>query len=471
MNKKTAFFCNQCGAEHTKWQGKCNECGAWNSLQEEPLKKQKSETFAQFSNGYKQQNDAIPITQVDTTVKQRIFTGLPELDRVLGGGLVPGCYVLLSGEPGIGKSTLLLQALFGLAVRGFKVLYCSGEESTEQIKLRADRLGTLNDNILLSSQTDLSSIFELVQKTKAQFLVVDSIQTATCAEIASAPGSVSQVRESAARLMEFAKQSGTPTIVIGHVTKDGAVAGPKLLEHLVDAVLHLEGDAQTGFRILRSLKNRFGSTGELGVFSMEYSGLKDVTNPSLFFLEATGATKNREGAAVTICVEGSRPLAVEVQALVGKTTFATPKRLATGLDSARFAVLVAVLEKRVGLTLGTSDIYAGIAGGLKLFEPAADLATATAVTSSLFDIALPKRVAYFGEVGLSGEVRAVTHCVARVQEATKLGFDRIVIPQRNYQTDKEQLLSIAQKSQQEIQIYPIEHVKEMVSEFRNMRVR
>ena len=443
--------------------GRCPDCNTWNSLTEEIAPQARDAQAAHGRSGTGLGNgktQITSITEVETTASRRIFCGLPELDRVLGGGMVPGSLLLLSGDPGVGKSTLLLQALFGLAHRGYKVLYASGEESSEQIRLRAERLGLLHPNILLTNETNLENILEATAQTKPQVLVVDSIQTVSHPDIPNSPGSVTQVRECTGRLMELAKVQGVTTWVIGHVTKEGTIAGPKVLEHLVDTVMHLEGDPNTGFRILRSIKNRFGSTGEIGVFSMGMDGLTDVGNPSELFLE--GMRTGMEGSAVAVSMEGTRPLLVELQALVGKSTFSQPRRLVTGLDQNRFSILVAVLEKRAGLHLSTNDIYANVAGGLRLSEPAVDLAVAAAVASSLLEKPLAGRFAFFGEVGLSGEVRSTTHAIARVLEAQKLGFSRIYMPARNYKMDRDRLLAATRDNPNEIQIYPIENVSQVV---------
>ena len=456
---KTIFECNQCSWQSPKWLGRCPECGAWNSF-EEVRKSAPSDAKSSVSFGRgKGQSLFVPLDALEETNVVRVFTGIPELDRVLGGGLVPGSMTLLSGEPGIGKSTLLMQALHALAVRGFHVVYASGEESPEQIRLRAGRMGCVHGNILLSTETEVLTLLDHVKQRKPDFLVVDSIQTMSHPEISSSPGSVSQVRECSATLLEYAKGHRVSTVVIGHVTKDGSVAGPKLLEHLVDTVMHLEGDPNTGFRILRSQKNRFGSTGEMGVFSMEHGGLKSVTNASSFFLEAR--ENPREGTAVAVCQEGTRPLLVEIQALVGRSTYSNPRRVVTGLDSSRCQILVAVLEKRAGLMLSTNDLFLGVAAGVRISEPAADLACAAAVMSSLFERPLPRKICFIGEVGLAGEVRPVTQVVARVQECVKLGFERIYLPQRSYSTEKDNLHKLIFHLESDAQLYPIDEVREL----------
>ncbi len=458
-NRKTVYVCGQCGSQQQKMWGRCPDCNAWNSFAEEVVA-EKSTTLRPETQGTRPQERPVPITSVQQESVPRIYCGLPELDRVLGGGLVPGSLVLISGDPGVGKSTLLLQALYGLASRGYNVLYASGEESREQIKLRADRLKTVHPNILLFNETDLGTIVSQALHLKPHVLVVDSIQTVAHADYPSSPGSVTQVRECAARLMDIAKLHGITTWVVGHVTKEGAIAGPRVLEHLVDTVMHLEGDSATGFRILRSLKNRFGSTGEVGVFSMQAGGLSDVANPSALFLE--GMKSGVEGSAVAISMEGTRPLLVEIQSLVGKSTLATPRRTVTGLDPNRFSILLAVLERRAGIAIGLLDVYANVAGGLKLSEPASDLAIAASVLSSVIETPWQGRVAFFGEVGLSGEIRATTNPVGRVQEALKLGFDRVYMPKRNFQLEKVALQELIKgEGGGDLQLYPIEHIKEL----------
>ncbi|MEY4066476.1 MAG: hypothetical protein RIR26_2684 [Pseudomonadota bacterium] len=458
-NRRTVYVCGQCGSQQAKMWGRCPDCSAWNSFAEEAVI-EKAPSLRPETQGSRPQEKPIPLTTVQMETVPRIYCGLPELDRVLGGGLVPGSLVLISGDPGVGKSTLLLQALYGLASRGYNVLYASGEESREQIKLRADRLKTVHPNILLFNETDLGTIVAQALQLKPHVLVVDSIQTVAHSDYPSSPGSVTQVRECTARLMDVAKLHGITTWVVGHVTKEGSIAGPRVLEHLVDTVMHLEGDAATGFRILRSHKNRFGSTGEVGVFSMQANGLSDVANPSALFLESMKS--GVEGSAVAVSMEGTRPLLVEIQSLVGKSTLATPRRTVTGLDTNRFSILLAVLERRAGIGLGLLDVYANVAGGLKLTEPATDLATAASVLSSVIETPWQGRTAFFGEVGLSGEIRATTNPVGRVQEAMKLGFDRVYLPKRNFQMEKASLHELLKTGERtDLQLYPIEHIKEL----------
>ncbi len=452
---KTVFVCGSCASQFPKWLGKCTDCGEWNTLTEETISAVANRGTATSSTKV---SNIIPINEVQHRKEKRVFTGIGELDRVLGGGLVPGSLTLLSGDPGIGKSTLLLQALHALAKNGHKVLYASGEESSQQIRLRADRLSTVHPNIFLTNENDIDAILAGTRATKPDVLVVDSIQTVFSPRFPSSPGSVTQIRECTSMLLEPSKGQGISTWVVGHVTKEGAIAGPKVLEHLVDTVMHLEGDSSSGYRILRSVKNRFGSTGEIGVFTMHGDGLAEVPNPSSLFLE--GHRKGVSGSAVAICMEGSRPLLVEMQALVGRSSLAVPRRVATGLDSSRISILVAVLEKHGGLNLSSNDLYASVAGGLKLSEPAIDLATAVAITSSFRSKALPGRFAYVGEIGLSGEVRACPHVVQRVLEARKMGFDRVYIPSRNFKNEKSRL---QEASGNETQLFPIENIQEAIS--------
>lgn len=454
---KNIFVCSQCGKEEPKWVGKCNDCSAWNSFVEE--------TKDVSSYPYQKKAGNVQcLTKIDKPHESRIFCGVPELDRVLGGGVVPGSLMLLSGDPGIGKSTLLLQALHGLASRGYKVLYASGEESGYQVKLRADRINANHPNIFLTNEVDFQAILECVKETKPDVLVVDSIQTVYDPNLTSSPGSVSQIRECTAKLLDVSKGKGISTFVIGHVTKDGSVAGPRVLEHLVDTVLYLEGDTGSGYRILRAIKNRFGSTGEVGVFEMRSQGLVDVPNPSSLFVEGH---KSLPGSAITITIEGSRPILVEVQSLVANSSFSYPKRVVTGVDFNRFSILCAVLEKRGGLHIGTNDIFAQVAGGFRLSEPAVDLALAASIISGHLDKKAKGRFAFVGEIGLSGEIRMVNHMASRLQEAIKMGFHRVYLPARNYHADKSELMALVDKSPQEIQLFPLENVRELVQEYLN----
>ena len=425
MKQKTFFTCQQCGFQSPKWLGKCSDCGTWNSFAEETV------TVAPRSGPSRPSATlARPqrLEEVVASEADRIRCGIAELDRVLGGGVVPGTFILIGGDPGIGKSTLLLQAVNRLAESG-PVLYVTAEESTWQVKLRGERLGVKAKDLYLLAETGLEAILDRVRELKPAFLVVDSIQTIYTAALESAPGSVSQVRECAGRLMQVAKVDGIPTFIVGHVTKDGAIAGPRMLEHMVDTVLYFEGDPGHPYRILRAVKNRFGSTNEIGVFEMKESGLTEVANPSELFLSERSA--GASGSSVVAALEGSRPILVEVQALVSGTSFGTPRRTTMGIDHNRVSLLVAVLEKKVGLSLLAQDIFVNVAGGVKLVEPAADLAVMAALASSHMNRAVPQRAILFGEVGLAGEVRAVSRPELRVKEAARLGFTRCLLPQGN----------------------------------------
>jgi DNA repair protein RadA/Sms len=404
--------------------GKCPECGEWDSLVEEIRRDGAAVGMVAQLTGTGAQPVAIDAVNIDG--EKRLQTHLREFDRVLGGGLVGGSLVLIGGDPGIGKSTLMLQVLFGLAGDKHKVLYVSGEESVKQIRLRSQRLGTIAGNMLVVSETDLDAILSMVAACSPDVLVVDSIQTMFSPALASAPGSVSQVRESAMRLMLMAKKSGVPTFLVGHVTKEGAIAGPRLLEHMVDTVLYFEGDRNHIFRILRAVKNRFGSTNEIGVFEMKEKGLDEVPNPSAVFLSER--PENAPGSVVTASMEGSRPLLVELQALTSSTSFGTPRRTILGLDQNRVALLAAVMEKKLGMHLMGHDIFMNVAGGIKVGEPAVDLGIVAALASSFLDKALPEGTIVLGEVGLTGEVRAISHVENRVAETQKMGFTRCIVP-------------------------------------------
>jgi DNA repair protein RadA/Sms len=420
---KSVFSCQQCGAQAPKWLGRCPECGAWNSFVEEtatPVSVQ-ARSVATLGGG-----GAHLYRDVDTVVSERISSGVSEFDRVLGGGIVPGSLVLLGGEPGIGKSTLLLQAAAHFAAHVGPVLYCSGEESEHQIKMRGERLGVSDAPLYLLAETCVERLLEQVDRLKPALLIVDSIQTVFSLKLQSAPGSVGQVRQAATDLLFAAKGKNLPTILVGHVTKDGSLAGPKVLEHVVDTVLYFEGHQHHSHRIVRAVKNRFGAVSELGVFEMTGAGLRPVPNPSKLFLAERPA--NVPGSAVLCTIEGSRPILVEVQALVSGSTFGNPRRTASGLDQNRLSLLLAVLDKRAGLNLATDDVFVNVAGGLSIEEPAADLAIVAAVASSLRNRAIPSDVVVFGEVGLAGEIRATAHAAFRVREAQQLGFRRCVMP-------------------------------------------
>lgn len=420
----TVFFCQECGYESSKWMGQCPGCRQWNTFVEETISA-KSSGKAQTA-GDKTKNKPAALTEISLEEEDRISTHMQELDRVLGGGLVKGSLTLVGGDPGIGKSTLLLQVCRELAGDGREVLYVSGEESLKQIKIRANRIGEFNDKLKLLCETSLSEIEEAIRRTKPDVAVIDSIQTMYHEEISSAPGSVSQVREATSLFLQIAKGMGISVFIVGHVTKEGTVAGPRVLEHMVDTVLYFEGDRHASYRILRSVKNRFGSTNEIGVFEMEASGLKEVLNPSEFML--SGKPQEASGSIVVCSMEGSRPMLIEIQALVCHSNFGIPRRQTIGTDFNRVNLLIAVLEKRLGLSLGNCDAYVNIAGGIKIQEPAIDLGIAMAVASSFKNRAIDDRLIAIGEVGLSGEVRGVNMIQARVQEAKKLGFTTCVLP-------------------------------------------
>ena len=419
---KTLFVCQSCGYESAKWMGRCTECGAWDSLAEEVRRPATAGSPSMAQKG----NRPVPIDAVEMIDEQRMSTGIDEFDRVLGGGLVTGTLVLIGGAPGIGKSTLMLQVLHGIASRGRRVLYVSGEESVRQLRLRSHRLKTASSSLMVVSEIDIDAIMAMVENEKPDVLVVDSIQTVFSPAITSAPGSVSQVRESAMRLMLMAKRTGIPIFLVGHVTKEGAIAGPRLLEHMVDTVLYFEGDRNHIFRILRAVKNRFGSTNEIGVFEMQERGLSQVNNPSAVFLSER--PENAPGSVVAASMEGTRPILVELQALVSSTSFGTPRRTILGLDHNRVALLVAVMEKQLGMHLMGHDIFMNVAGGVKIMEPAVDMGIVSAVASSFLDRPIRKDTRVVGEVGLAGEVRAVGNVDIRISEARKMGFTRIIAP-------------------------------------------
>ncbi|MBI5187486.1 MAG: DNA repair protein RadA [Nitrospirae bacterium] len=421
---KTFYQCQTCGYTSPKWLGKCPDCGTWNSLVEE-----RKEAVRSLGK-----SEPISLSSITGEYKQRTSTGIKELDRVLGGGVVAGSVVLVGGDPGIGKSTLLIQAVSGLSKKCGKVLYVSGEESPEQIKLRADRLSINSSEIILLSETSLEGIVNTASKISPKAMVVDSIQTVYTQELVSAPGSVGQVRDCATKLMLFAKSSEVPVFLVGHVTKEGAIAGPRVLEHIVDTVLYFEGDRGHSYRILRTVKNRFGSTNEIGVFEMSDSGLAEVENPSELFLSERPL--NVSGSTVVASLEGTRPIMVEIQALVSPTNFGIPRRTTIGVDFNRINLLVAVLEKRAGFYLGGMDIFVNVVGGLRIIEPAVDLGIATTIASSLREVPVDPRIFVFGEIGLSGEIRAVTQAEQRLKEASKVGFKQAVIPLSNLEKIK-----------------------------------
>lgn len=425
---KSVYVCSECGFESAKWYGKCPECGQWNTMNEElsAVSHGKS-SFAKKSVSAVQQ--VMRLNDITGDVERRISTGIREFDRVLGGGIVIGSLVLISGDPGIGKSTILLQICEYLGKDKY-VLYVSGEESASQIKLRANRLGVFTENLAVLAHTDVGSIIETIRTEKPDVVIIDSIQTMIYDECTSSAGSVTQVRECTNIFMHTAKSYGIPIFVVGHVNKDGAIAGPKVLEHIVDTVLYFEGERNYSYRILRGVKNRFGSTNEIGVFEMQQNGLQEVENPSLLML--SGRPKNTSGTCVACVMEGSRPILAEVQGLVTATGFGTPRRMSTGFDYNRMAMILAVLEKRAGYYFNNMDAYINVVGGLRLDEPSADLTVAMALVSSLKDMPVNENVIAFGEIGLAGEIRAVSNCEQRVSEANRLGFNRCIIPFHNY---------------------------------------
>ncbi len=424
-SKGSVYFCQNCGYESVKWMGQCPACKEWNTFAEEPAAKISGSKVSAWREGKVSKPQML--REIHMEDKPRESTGIGELDRVLGGGIVPGSLVLVGGDPGIGKSTLLLQVCRNLAGRQERVLYISGEESPHQIKLRANRMGEFSDELLILCETNLSDIREAISRLNPAVVVIDSIQTMYNEDVSSAPGSVSQVRETTGVLLQIAKGLGVTIFIVGHVTKEGVVAGPKVLEHMVDTVLYFEGDRHAAYRILRSVKNRFGSTNEIGVFEMQEEGLKEVLNPSEFMLE--GRPKDAPGSVVACSMEGTRPILVEIQALVCRTNLAYPRRTVDGADLNRVNLLLAVLEKRLGFQMSSCDAYVNIAGGIRMREPAVDLGIVMALISSYRDSIIDEKTLVFGEVGLSGEVRAVSMASQRVQEAKKLGFQTVILPQ------------------------------------------
>lgn len=423
---KTAFFCKECGYESPKWLGKCPACGEWNTFVEEKIVTG-NQSFRK--KGFiSSDSRPMKVSEIPDVSEERITLPSGELNRVLGGGLVKGSIVLVGGEPGIGKSTLILQNV--LSVRRLKILYVSGEESASQLKMRANRLGKVSDNVFILCDTSLESILEHASELKPELIVVDSIQTVASDEMESSAGSIGQVRECTARLLRYAKETGVPVMLVGHINKDGAIAGPKVLEHIVDAVLQFEGDRQFLYRLLRPVKNRFGSTSEIGIYEMVDNGLREVLNPSEMLL-AGNSSEPMSGTSIGVTVEGARPILIEVQALVSTAAYGTPQRSVTGFDPRRLNMLLAVLEKRARFQLSRKDVFLNITGGFKVADPAVDLAVVAAVMSSNFDITLGSEVAFAGEVGLSGEIRPVTRIEQRVAEAAKLGYKKIYIPSGN----------------------------------------
>ena len=433
--EKTVFVCRECGFDSPKWTGKCPSCGMWNTMVEKTIRAEKPSATTSLRKSASGKADDAPqpetLDRIETTEEPRIDMRDAELNRVLGGGLVQGSIVLLGGEPGIGKSTLILQTVMQL--QGQKVLYVSGEESARQIKMRADRLAqdaqSKNNDLMVLCETSLENIYAQIKEVHPTIVVIDSIQTISSEYVESSAGSLTQVRECAASLLKFAKESGTPVLLIGHITKDGTIAGPKILEHIVDAVLQFEGDQHYLYRILRPIKNRFGSTSELGIYEMRENGLRQVSNPSELLL--TDSHQGMSGVSIACTIEGVRPFLIEVQALASTAVYGTPQRSAIGFDVRRMNMLLAVLEKRVGFKLGQKDVFLNIAGGLKVSDPAIDLAVISAILSSSLDIAIDRTVCMTGEVGLSGEIRPVSRIEQRIAEAGKLGFERIIIPSAN----------------------------------------
>ncbi len=423
--QKNVYICTECGGQFPKWSGRCPQCGEWNTLNEEVIVPTRAGAVAEA------RAEVFRIDAIDTQAETRFPTGMKELDRVLGGGIVPGGMMLIGGDPGIGKSTLLLQ-ICGHLSQSYRVLYASGEESARQIKLRAERLGVDNGELLLLCETDMNVILNTIVSEKPDIVIVDSIQTVSLPELSSSPGSVTQVRECTGALMRVAKREDIPIFVVGHVNKDGAIAGPKVMEHIVDCVLYFEGDPHNNYRMLRCAKNRYGSTNEIGVFEMRDRGLHEVENPSLMLL--SGRPKNVSGTCVACTMEGSRPLLAEVQGLVSPTGFGNPRRMATGFDNNRLALLLAVLEKRCGFFFSNLDTYLNIVGGLRLDEPAADLPVALALVSSLKDKPVDEGLVAFGEVGLAGELRSVSGAEQRIAEAARLGFSRVIVPEHTVKT-------------------------------------
>jgi DNA repair protein RadA/Sms len=424
---KKIYVCRNCGADSPKWIGRCPSCGEWNTYIEE-LEVKKSRSVTNFKDTPSRPEAIVNIT---SSLKSRISTGLKEVDRILGGGMVPGSLLLFGGEPGVGKSTLALQLAMKMTQK--KILYVSGEESGEQIKLRSERLSDGNDLCYVYSETSLENILSQSEQIKPDLLIIDSIQTVTTASVESSAGSITQVRESAALLLKYAKQTGTPVLLIGHITKDGTLAGPKILEHIVDVVLQFEGDKNYIYRILRAIKNRFGSTNEIGIFEMLSTGLREVANPSEMFVNQN--TEELSGTAIAATVDGIRPFMIETQSLVSTAVYGTPQRSSTGFDIRRLNMLLAVLEKRAGFRLGVKDVFLNIAGGLKVSDPAIDLSVISAILSSNLDISISKKYCFAGETGLSGEIRPVSHIDQRIKEADKLGFQKIFISKYNRLAD------------------------------------
>lgn len=434
---KTAFFCQSCGSQYAKWQGQCNACKAWNTLVEEVVQKDEKTSWRNTSSEVKKAPRPLKIKEIDSTQEVRMNTLDGELNRVLGGGIIPGSLILLGGEPGIGKSTLLLQISLKLP---YRTLYVSGEESQKQIKMRAERITDKGENCYILTETKTQNIFRQIEEIEPEIVIIDSIQTLQTDYIESSPGSISQIRETTAELIKFAKETNVPVILIGHITKDGTIAGPKILEHMVDTVLQFEGDRNHVYRILRSLKNRFGSTSELGIYEMQGNGLREVSNPSEILISHQDS--GLSGTAIASTLEGSRPLMIEIQALVSTAVYGTPQRSTTGYNAKRLNMILAVLEKRAGFRLGAKDVFLNITGGINVDDPAIDLAVVAAILSSNEDIPIENGVCFAGEVGLSGEIRPVNRIDHRIQEAEKLGFSTIFVSKYNKISHKSAAIQI-----------------------------
>ena len=447
MADKTSFFCKACGAQHSKWQGQCNSCKEWNTLFEELIEKKKEKNWNKNPVDLKK-NKSIQLNNIDIASESRILTFDKELNRVLGGGIVPGSLTLLGGEPGVGKSTLLLQIVINL---NFKTLYVSGEESQKQIKLRANRMNLKNEKSYILSETNLKNVFNEISDLNPELVIIDSIQTLQSDLIESSAGSVSQIKQTTTELIEFSKHTGTPVILVGHITKDGQIAGPKILEHMVDTVLNFEGDRNHIYRILRSQKNRFGATDEIGIYEMVSKGIMPISNPSELLINQNGIALS--GQVVGVTVEGIRPLLLETQALVSSAVYGTPQRSSTGFNSKRLNMLLAVLEKRAGFTLGTKDVFINFTGGISIDDPALDLAVVISILSSYYNVPIDKNMCFAGEIGLSGELRPVSKINIRIKEAAKLGFKSILISKFNK----------IDKGDNTIKIIYIEKIEEIIS--------
>lgn len=445
---KSTYFCQSCGNQSSKWLGKCPACSEWNTFVEEVINTGKEETKPYLKDNIRPVPQSI--TSISFENENRINTGMEELNRVLGGGMVAGSVILIGGEPGIGKSTLLLQ--MALKIKGLRILYVSGEESGRQLKMRADRIGIENQDCLILNETSTNEIFRHISEVEPNIVIIDSIQTLHTDVLESSAGSISQIRETAAEMQKFAKTTNIPVVLIGHITKDGNIAGPKILEHMVDTVLNFEGDRHYGFRILRSIKNRFGSTSELGIFEMNNSGLREVSNPSEVLLSQRD--EDVSGVAIAAMIEGQRPMLIEVQALVGPAAYGTPQRSATGFDTRRMNMLLAVLEKRSGYKVSTKDVFLNIAGGIKVDDPAIDLAVIASVLSSAEDVPIGNNVCFAAEVGLSGEIRAVSRTEKRISEAEKLGFEKIIVSKYS--------LKGIEKQKYKIEILAVANIRDMV---------